>query len=581
LSFKNHLYESQLAKQESINLERWKTILEAATVASLKVMRFVNSLTKEEALFIYEAYQGGPSINKDVVLFPQDWKKGKQRKFAPWEKEHASDQARQAFSRYAEPRRAIMDVAKELAKSQGKPWQDVLDEIPINLVYDLLVKRGGVPEGTDKNYMKSQLKKMRDAIKAGKVTEFDPAMGVHLRQVLKSQEPIIQAWKDLGFTTDYKDIVDHLKEQGYEFPTTYLRQANIDFIKSIKEKVKTGDALNPDEQEVYKAWVDLASKSPMRKTDDPFKAVGPEDVYRVTGNLLSQHQVEEQLVKKVLYDLAYRKAYEEDPKVAPETIARKFQRAAQRFAKGEGSVKGMQQVVGTDEPSPDPYIAMDYHGTQRVRNQKIYNSYFDKSGHPNEKFYTDIVKPACMQTNKVVALAMRRKGFEPGSMKLDFEDKKGFCGFDQPGNDRSAEMRVDFLGGATMQDLVQTVILKLLNSTNLPKWDTEEGIRMRTAEVQAAKLVLDLLTKRAQAWRLQTMSRQEFVDQLSRDIKAKGQEEEAPEEQLFDPETLQQIIDNPEALQRMKDVVANAPEDQKDYYQKLLGAIEKKIAELK
>lgn len=581
MNFKFHLRESALAKQELDRLQKWYNLLEVASDGSLKVMKFANCLTIDEAVFIYEAYQGGPSGNKDVVLFPQDWKKTKQRKFTPAELEYGSQQSRQAFQKYAEPRRAIVDVAKHLAQQSGKTWQEELDNVPLNVVFALLQQRNAVPPDTNKSYMMSQLKKMREDIKAGKTREFDPAMGVHLRKILKDQEPIIQAWKDLGFTSDYKDILDHLKEQGYEFPPVFIQQGNIDFIKGVRDKIKKGEALSPEEQKVYKTWMDLAKESPMRKTDDPFKAVGPDDVYHKIGNVLPPDEAELQLIKKTVYDIAYRKSHQEEEGANAETIARKFQRAAQRFARGEGKIKGMEQIAGTEEPTPEPYIAMDYHGTERRLNKKINDTYFDKFGNPNEKFYKDIVKPACWMTNKVVVLAMRRKGFEPGKMDIDPDDTKSFCGFDKDYNQKVDSLRADFLHGASMRDLVQTVILKMLNSTNLPKWDTEEGIRMRTAEVQAAKLVLDLLQKRSNAWKVNSMSKRDFEDKLRHDIQTKGQEEESAEEQLFDPETLQQIIDNPEALERMKDVVANAPPEQKDYYEKLLKAIEDKVAALK
>lgn len=611
--FRNFVGVAEAALRYEGHLDSQLDLLELAHRCGAREASIVISLNPRQSEWLRETLEAETSqiwqYIREAAFLP---KRGedKKRPFTPWEKERAADITHGKYRQYAEPRLAWVDLAKRMSAENGLPWQDNLIKVPVDQVYNYLKDRNMLPDLPKDSAIRKRLNVLRDELITNLNLGTAPPTFRHdiantLRDIVKEQEPVIQAWRELGLDARPEEVRQLLHSRGaHIINPQYLKYATIDFLKQVRDKVQKGEALQtPQERTAYNVWKTAAKAHPMRKTDDPTKAVGPEDVYRAIQHagyrIIRPEDVELQLIDKVKQDLENKKAYEEDPNKGIDTHQRKFQRAIDRWVKGEGGKPGMQTVAGTDEPSPDPYLSIDYHASQKGRDPKVLAQYFDEKNQPTQLFYDQIMKPACIATNQVIIRTMKRVGFIPSHFQIDYNSRNSICGAENPENTEAAKMRSAFLGGQDTTDLVQTVVQKMLDSTAIPRWIEQEGIRMRTAQIEAEKLLLKMLKRQNQYFKVisgragNIMSKthkgakggraSQDLGDISSTETIPGEEPETPEEtrSLLDQEVLQRLLDDPDSLARLKALADQTPGEEGDEMKKLVAQAELKMAKMK
>lgn len=543
MTFKKYILVQEAGDYWASQLDIWSGLLENAMHCSPEVADFINSLTLEEALFVESAF-GKKHHGED-----------KRRTFHPWELEAAADEA-------------------------GKQWRD-------------------------------RAEKLRAVGKAPR--RAGGSMIDILRNIMKLQEPIVAIWKDDPDLSP-EVVRDILQSQGKEIlPGNYSKYASVDFLKGIREKIRSGQALDKKEQQMFRQWKSLAGSS---QESDPTKVIGPEDVYRhfekQGRTIISKKQAELALIKRIKKEVESELAYSEDPTHKEQTLRKRFERAIDRWLKGgwglsgwhgqsSSSVKGMQQELDPEEGEdadinkpdadvrskaydklPEPYLPVDYHKSQKGRDPEIIKQYYDAKGEPNDLFYDQIAKPACIASWVVVRNAMLKAGLQTGNFRPDYTDRTSFCG---GVNDRGDQLRDKFLSGRTVSDIALDVANRLLDYTALPGWTEHEGLRVNTAKAQAARIVYSLRHELRGQASAQKAAREEGQSQrrgranaaLPSAIYSPDEPETKPT--LFDPETIERLVRDPSMLPKLK-MMANQEQDpqKKAEMMKLIGQIEKKLA---
>lgn len=559
----------------------WFELLEASRGCS----SLIESLNIAEALLVYEY------LNE---AFGQGRAKDRTREFSPWEKEYVGDELSRSYKAYALPRQAAMDLAKKIAAERGISVDNAMQLVEPNELLQILKLRG--LEVQDEKKMQQMIRGVLNDLKKGKTTEYKPSTAVHFRDVLKSQEPIVQAWREFGTEAEPEEVLAHLKDQGVEIlPKNFTRYAAIDYFRKIRDKVRAGQALNPREQKIFHKWKGIAGGS----NSDPTKILGPEDLFRYLSktneDMPPTEEIELELVKKIKSDVEKGIAYAEEPGANEKNLAKKFQRILDRWVKGErytaagktqgSKIKGMQQVIGTDEESPNPYLAIDYHKSSKGRDPEVLKQYFDDSGKPTELYHTQISKVACIAVNKVIASEMTKRGLVSGGFTINTDDPGSPCGGSRPENEKANQDRDKFLNGRTTDDIAYDVAQKMLDYTALPGWTEYEGLRMNTAKVQALKIIYSIMRKTATQSNINraAIDAADSKHQGSRMVGAlpgavydPSEDENKPS--LFDQETIDRIMKNPGMINQLRMVAQQEKDPQKRReMEDLIRSLEAKI----
>lgn len=605
-NFKSFVSSVEQGRLELHHLDNYYRLLEWSLGDPVNWRR-INSLTHAEASFL------GWAINTEVDEFLTEAAKGlknksgqmfggphhveKKKKFMrPEEMGAATDELMSDYQRFLQPRRHILALAKEKAKETGKSWEEVIGQVNPKDVLARMQQSGQPIEDEKKLLLniKSAIQNIGKA-PAGpgfegfekKITApgYKESWPTTLRKHVKGQEPIIKAVKEMGADADPDAIIDHLKQQGIEIvPQAMQKHLMAELLKDLANKAEKGEALSPAEQDVYKIWKSYAQGGAVR-------AIDAESVIRraaKTGaQLFDQGELESLFINKIKQEVDKGIAYEEDPAVDDKSQQKKWQRSIERATQGKAN------------PVENPYIVADYHGTDRARDPAVVAKYFDGNV-PNDYFYQQIAKPACIAIHQVLNRSMAIRGIPTMSpLNIDPTNKFTPCGFSNPENEKGVQAREQFLEGDSLEDLFNKLVMILLDSTNLKGWEEMEGVRVRTAQIQALKMVENLMRKKKKRYEMMRDKGAQMGGALQRDIRTastggddvgpmKGQYapsgpvgEPEPTPDLMGQDVMAQIMQNPEmAISRMQQVIAAEQDpNRKAQMQALLGQIQQKIGQ--
>jgi len=452
-------------------------------------------------------------------------------------------------------------------------------------------------------------------------------MARHLRGTMKQQEPIIQAWKEIGLDATPEQIHDYLKKNGVKIlpGEQYVKYAVIDILRGVRDKIQEGEALNPKEKQLYDAWqkrAELArdflvnsyqqqiaqTHEPQEKERlqglldriqsakvDPFSkgglapGVGPEDIYdylkKQNALPLSRNDVEVQLINKIKHDIESGIEFYEDPKTKTKSSERRFDRALDVWL-GQGSKyynskqKGVSHYLsGEIKKMPKPYLSIRSHESMAKPDPEVLAKYKDENGQWNDLYREQIVKPACLTVNRMVISYIKKYvGITPPGIEMNWDDTSPdkICGVKPSHMDDP--FRHNFLAGGNQAEIVARVIKGMEDSTGLPGWMDNEGTRYARAKWLTLHEFQKIYRKQYKGGGGKKTKSVSLAEPEA--ISGGGGGGGGEEMEEIPTDIVQNIIDNPAKMKELEQAV-DAIEDpmEKDRLQDFINRIKKAVAE--
>jgi hypothetical protein len=605
MNFKSFASDAQLSEYEIYHLDNIREFLNAAYLCDNKTKDLVTELSEQEISFLAhgiledmmdfmeaEDDENKPKAKKKKRGFFGDVHhvEKKKRFMRPDEMGAATDEITKDYSKFLQPRKFILAAAKELAAKQGGKWEDFVTQVnPREVLARMRAKGIDVPdEKKAAHQIKATIAKIAQSPSGPGLGGFEKkiASGFEerwpdvLRKYVKEQEPIVAAIKELGVNTPTDEIINNLEAQNIPILSPNLQKfLSVEKLKDVANKAQQGEALTGEEQRIYQIW---------KQSGRPITPQDAMSAFRAFGSQINPRYLQGTLVDLVKNDVRRNLGYQENPEVQDKSHLKKWQRQVSTWQKDKQT-----------NPKAVPYVVSDYHASEAIPNPQINSKYFDQQGHFNSYGYEQIVKAACIGSRSALASRLMAHNFPIFQLRL-FDDRSmsgGLCGVNRLENDKTMEKINNFLHGTTFDDIVKMVILSnkekgsgvngLLASSNLPGWETQEGIRVARANIVAARIIDKIMRQKRQAYAATADIAGQGRSAMQRDVQRAsvgnpGEDDaEAMHKRagLFDPETIRAIMSNPEIMiPKLRQVIA-AEQDpaQRQALQGLLDQLMAKI----